>query len=89
MNWKALCVVAGLALVTSLSACSQPENNETPVDSATPAVEENATPGAATKEDGTKTDGAVKEDATKEDAAKSGDATKKDATKEEGEKTKP
>ena len=69
MNWKALCVVAGLALVTSLSACSQPENNETPVDSASPAVEENATPGAA-KEDATKTDGAVKEDATKEEGEK-------------------
>lgn len=62
MNWKVLCVIAGLALTTSLSACSNSQTPEATTDSS-PAAEVSPAGGTATeKSDTTKTDDAVKKD---------------------------
>ena len=94
MNWKALCLIASLALTASLSACAgggstDTQNQTNP--SGAPAAESGTTGGSTgdtLKNDATKTDGAAtdKDKATKTD----GDAMKKDdATKKEGTTTKP
>jgi hypothetical protein len=89
MNWKALCLIASLALTASLSACAgggstDSQNQTNP--SGAPAAESGTTGGATgdtQKNDATKTEGAAtdKDNATKTEGA----ATDKDkATKTDG-----
>ncbi|HEY9711398.1 MAG TPA: hypothetical protein V6D48_24540, partial [Oculatellaceae cyanobacterium] len=84
MNWKVLCLIAGLTLSASLSACSAPPSGENQANPSVSPAAESGTSGDATKSDTTK-------DATKSDTTK--DATKsdttKDATKKEPATTKP
>lgn len=102
MNWKTLCVVAGLIVATSLTACSNsPTDTENQADPAVSPATENVVPGTgtdnsdATKSDGAKTDTTKSNDAkidtTKSDGATTDttktDATKIDATKSDGAKT--
>ena len=98
MNWKTLCVIAGLILTTSLAACSNaPADSENQADPAASPATENVAPGAttespdATKSDDAKTETTKSDDAkTEKDATKSDDAkTKEDATKTEDSTTKP
>jgi hypothetical protein len=82
MNWKVLCLIAGLTLTASLSACSNStpdsQNQVSPGGASAPA--ETGTPGGAVKND--KAGDAMKNDkagdAMKKD--KAGDAMKKDNT---------
>jgi hypothetical protein len=96
MNWKVLCVIAGLALTTTLSACSNSSTPEATTDSS-PAAEVSPAGGTATeKSDTTKTDDAMKKDDTtktgdamkKDDTTKTGDAMKKDDTTKTGDAMK-
>ena len=93
MNWKVLCLIAGLTLSASLSACSAPPSSENQANPSVSPAAESGTSGDATKSDTTKdaTKSDTTKDATKSDTTK--DATKsdttKDATKKEPATTKP
>ena len=89
MNWKVLCLIAGLTLTASLSACSATPDSKNEVNpGGSPAAESTTPGGAMQKDDAMKKDGGAmkKDDAMKKDG---GAMKKDDAMKNDSKTTKP